>query len=120
MFSSNTGFVNVYDLSDWHLNGQKLNPKPIRTFSQLTTSISWLKFNRDSQMMAMGSDVKSMSARLGHFSSGMAFANFPTKQEHFSRNKLVSCCFSPNSAFLALGTNEGRTRLYRLKHFNVY
>jgi hypothetical protein len=56
--SSNTGIVNIYELDKWYSNGQKPSLKPSRTFDQLTTSISWIRFNRDSQLLAMGSDIK--------------------------------------------------------------
>lgn len=61
-----------------------------------------------------------MSVRLGHCVSGTVFQNFPKKQEHFSKEKLTSCAFSPNGAFFAIGTKEGRTRFYQFKHFKKY
>jgi len=61
-----------------------------------------------------------MAVRLGHLASGTVFQNFPSRQEHFSKERLTTCAFSPKGAFFAVGTKEGRTRLYQLKHFEKY
>nr|CAD2195316.1 unnamed protein product [Meloidogyne enterolobii] len=121
---SNTGIVNVYDMNDYKWLNKKQNssqrPLLFATFDQLTTSVSWLEFSKDAQLLAMGSTVKKMAVRLGHLASGTVFQNFPSRQEHFSKERLTTCAFSPKGAFFAVGTKEGRTRLYQLKHFEKY
>ena len=61
-FSSNTGIVNVYDMNDykWLNKRQNSSQRPLlfATFDQLTTSVSWLEFSKDAQLLAMGSTVK--------------------------------------------------------------
>lgn len=52
--------------------------------------------------------------------SGSIYQNFPSRQEIFLREKLKCSAFSPNSAFLAYGTERGKCLLYRLNHFGKY
>lgn len=54
-FRSNSGIVNIYDMSQIHCNQA---PRPVRTFNQLTTSIKHLTFNNDSQILAFSSNIK--------------------------------------------------------------
>uniref|UniRef100_A0A914HJE4 Uncharacterized protein n=1 Tax=Globodera rostochiensis TaxID=31243 RepID=A0A914HJE4_GLORO len=116
---SNTGIVNVYDLAKVAMDTEK-SPKPVHTFDQLTTSVSFVGFSPDAQMMAFGSTAKRMACRLSNCSTGSVFQNYPAKQEHFSTDKFTACEFSPNNAFFSLGTKQGKLRLYRLGHSNSY
>lgn len=61
-----------------------------------------------------------MSIRLMHCQSGSIYQNFPARQEMFLKEKIKSNSFSPNSAFMAYGTESGKCLIYRLNHFNNY
>lgn len=61
--SSNTGLVNVYNAdSTIDLEGGK--PKALKTIGNLTTSISTLRFNHDSQLLAIASNDKKDQMRM--------------------------------------------------------
>ncbi|KAI9019584.1 WD40-repeat-containing domain protein, partial [Phycomyces nitens] len=53
---SGSGIVNVYDRSA--LDPSVLKPKPIKAIGNLTTEITGIKFNHDSQLMAIASGKK--------------------------------------------------------------
>lgn len=59
-FSSNVGIVNVYEASKtWQFNTNNISEvKPLYTSGNLTTEISFLKFNHDSQLLSFGSNMK--------------------------------------------------------------
>jgi len=119
---SNTGIVNVYETSaKLFLNcDQTRDTSPSYTLTNLTTSVSFVRFSADAQLMVFGSDVKHMAAKMLHSASGTVYQNFPSKHEMFSRDKLKCAAFSPKNAFFAFGTSSGKCRLYRLPHFDMY
>ncbi|KAG6334326.1 hypothetical protein ID866_4761 [Astraeus odoratus] len=59
--SSNTGLVNVYNA---HTAGEDPKPKPLKTIGNLTTNISCLRYNHDSQLLAIASNTKKDQMRL--------------------------------------------------------
>lgn len=62
---SSSGIVNIYDRRGWgSKNGLLGNPKPTRTFDQLTTPTSHLVFSADGQVLAMSSRWKRDALRL--------------------------------------------------------
>ena len=61
--SSRHGIVNVYG-SQGSTSFTEERPKPIKSLGNLTTSITSLRFNQDSQLMAMASDSKKDQMRL--------------------------------------------------------
>jgi U3 small nucleolar RNA-associated protein 18 len=65
---SNSGLVNVYDSGAYSSPEDALQPtnppSPVKTLSHLTTSISTLRFNHDSQILAVASKEKKGSMRL--------------------------------------------------------
>ncbi|KAF8637466.1 hypothetical protein AX16_010794 [Volvariella volvacea WC 439] len=80
---SNTGYVNVYDSSAYTpmtdietdtWGSAANNPKPLKAIANLTTPISTLRFNHDSQLMAIASKDKKDSMRL----KGGANGPFPS------------------------------------------
>jgi len=114
---SNTGIVNVYNRAG-KLPGTQLSPTYV--LENLTTSASFVDFSPDAQLMAFGSDVKHMAGRMLHCTMGGVFQNFPSRQEMFSRDRLISAGFSPGNAFFAFGASSGTCRLYRLNFFGKY
>ncbi|CDO70967.1 hypothetical protein BN946_scf184829.g76 [Trametes cinnabarina] len=73
---SRTGIVNVYGSDAASASVER--PKPLKALGNLTTSITSLKFNHDSQLLAMASNVKKDQMRLIHLPSLTAFSNWPT------------------------------------------
>jgi U3 small nucleolar RNA-associated protein 18 len=63
-FSANTGFVNVYGSDGVSSSGDDRSPKPLKAIGNLTTSISTLRFNHDSQLLAIASNTKKDQMRM--------------------------------------------------------
>jgi len=60
---SKSGIVNVYgpDASSWSKSDR---PKPLKAIGNLTTSISAIRFNHDSQLLAIASKTQKDQMRL--------------------------------------------------------
>ncbi|VDK52754.1 unnamed protein product [Anisakis simplex] len=112
---SNTGIVNLYEMSDVVKNS---NPKPIKCFDQLTTSANSVCFSKDSQILAMSSSVKSNALRVAHLRSTSVFSNFPPRNVRLGQP--TTCDFSPNNGYFAIGDMNGYLSLFRLNHFEKY
>lgn len=105
---SNTGVVNIY-------NNECLTetrPTPQKSILNLTTSIHNIKFNHDSQLLAISSHSKKDQFKLIHLPSMRVFPNWPTSTTPLSY--VSSFDFSPNSGYLAIGNDKGKVLLYRL------
>ncbi|KRT86924.1 WD40 domain-containing protein, partial [Oryctes borbonicus] len=92
------GVVNVYDAAEITLTKM---PKPKKAILNLATTISDLKFNSSSEMLAFSSEEVDTAVRLLHLGSMTVFNNFPnfgTKLGH-----LTAISFSPGSGYLSLG-----------------
>ncbi|KIH69067.1 hypothetical protein ANCDUO_00594 [Ancylostoma duodenale] len=112
---SNTGIVNVYDVTDVR---KSTDPKPSTVASNLVTSCDSIAFNHDSQVMAFSSNVKKNQIKLLHVASSTVFNNFPKKHEKMTN---IECAeFSPHSAYLGIGCSNGQLILERLNHFEDY
>ncbi|KAF9231599.1 WD40-repeat-containing domain protein [Melanogaster broomeanus] len=97
---SNTGLVNIYS------RGQNCN---------LTTNISCLRYNHDSQLLAISSNVKKDQMRLIHLPSLTAFGNWPTTSTPLGH--VTSMDFSNGSEYLVTGNSRGRVLLYHLRDY---
>jgi len=113
---ANSGFVNVYD-ADSTSSSRGDRPKPLKTIGNLTTSISTLRFNHDSQLLAIASNNKKDQMRMIHLPSLTAFANWPTTNTPLGHVNSID--FSAGSEYLAMGNNRGRVLLYHVKDFSV-
>ncbi|KAG1746973.1 WD40-repeat-containing domain protein [Suillus lakei] len=112
---SNTGLVNVYNAeSTIDVEGGK--PKTLKTIGNLTTSISTLRFNHDSQLLAIASNDKKDQMRMVHCPSLTVFGNWPTSSTPLGH--VTSVDFSRESEYLAIGNTRGRVLLYQLRHFS--
>ncbi|KIJ58781.1 hypothetical protein HYDPIDRAFT_163119 [Hydnomerulius pinastri MD-312] len=111
---SNTGLVNVYG-AESTVSPETSKPKPLKTISNLTTNISCLRYNSDSQLLAIASNVKKDQMRLIHLPSLTAFGNWPTTNTPLGH--VTSIDFSTGSEYLAIGNNRGRVLLYNLREF---
>ncbi|GLD93321.1 hypothetical protein PINS_up001913 [Pythium insidiosum] len=82
---------------------------------QLTTQVDDLKFNADSQILAMASRDSRDALKLVHLPSFTVFANWPSSRTPL--HYVSAMDFSPNSGYFAVGNARGRVLLYRLTHY---
>ncbi|EGN94195.1 hypothetical protein SERLA73DRAFT_115150 [Serpula lacrymans var. lacrymans S7.3] len=111
---STGGLVNVYGSHGTSQPGDERS-KPLKTIGNITTSISTLRFNHDSQLLAVASNVKKDQLRLIHLPSLTAFGNWPTSSTPLGHVTAID--FSSTSQYLAVGNNRGRALLYSLRDF---
>ncbi|XP_003694351.1 U3 small nucleolar RNA-associated protein 18 homolog [Apis florea] len=112
---SKEGVVNVYN-SKTVLQNQ--NPVPLKIVLNFVTSITNLKFNSYSEILAIASDKKHNAFRMMHLPSFTVFSNFPTFQTNISMPQAID--FSPSSGYLAISNKSNTAFLYRLKHYGNY
>ncbi|GMP99595.1 hypothetical protein CsSME_00047013 [Camellia sinensis var. sinensis] len=109
---SDSGIVNVYNREEF-LGGKR---EPIKTIENLTTSVGFMKFNNDAQILAISSSMKKNSLKLIHVPSFTVFSNWPPP----NRTLHYTCCldFSPGGGFMAVGNAAGKVLLYKLHHYH--
>lgn len=107
---SKSGVVNIYDNA-----GLTAKPKPRKALMHLTTQVDHLKFNSNSEILAMASTDTKDSLKMVHMPSLTVFANWPTA--HTPLHYVSAMDFSPNSGYFAVGNARGRVLLYRLTHY---
>ncbi|POM71588.1 U3 small nucleolar RNA-associated protein 18 [Phytophthora palmivora] len=107
---SKSGVVNIYDNA-----GLTAKPKPRKALMHLTTQVDHLKFNANSEILAMASADTKDSLKMVHMPSLTVFANWPTA--HTPLHYVSAMDFSPNSGYFAVGNARGRVLLYRLTHY---
>ncbi|XP_078682010.1 U3 small nucleolar RNA-associated protein 18 homolog [Branchiostoma floridae x Branchiostoma belcheri] len=112
---SQSGVVNIYDTQTTLASSY---PKPLKALLNLTTPVTQTCFNHSGEVLAMCSREVFKAARLVHLPTLSVFSNFP---EADSTVKRVQCLdFSPHSGYLAMGNNQGRALLYRIKHYKDF
>ncbi|KAI0078522.1 WD40 repeat-like protein [Panus rudis PR-1116 ss-1] len=111
---SRHGLVNVYG-GDSTTSASADRPKPLKTLENLTTSITSLRFNHDSQLLAMASNTKKDQMRLVHLPSLTAYSNWPTSGTPLGH--VTSVDFSAGSEYVAIGNSRGRVLLYQLHDY---
>ncbi|XP_078034166.1 U3 small nucleolar RNA-associated protein 18 homolog wicked [Augochlora pura] len=112
---SKEGVVNLYDTATVL---QNQNPTPLKVFLNLVTSVTSLKFNSYSEILAMASHKKNNAFKLAHLPSFTVFSNFPTFETNMSMPEAIG--FSPGSGYLGISNRSGSAFLYRLKHYGNY
>lgn len=112
LISSSSGYVNLYNRKGLF---SEANPKPFKSFGHLTTRANIIKFNHDSQLMAIASASKNKELKMVHLPSGRVFPNWPTERSPIKRVQDID--FSPNSDYVAIALHNGRCLLYTLKHY---
>ncbi|KAI0757476.1 WD40-repeat-containing domain protein [Daedaleopsis nitida] len=112
---SKVGFVNVYSTDS--TSGHSDRPKALKSLGNLTTSITSLRFNHDSQLLAIASSVKKDQMRMIHLPSLTAFSNWPTSSTPLGH--VTSVDFSAGSEYVAIGNSRGRVLLYHLRDFSA-
>jgi U3 small nucleolar RNA-associated protein 18 len=111
---SNTGVVNLYDRQSV-LQGKT---KPVKTVLNLTTSITSLKFNPTSELLALASSYTHGALKLLHLGEMQVVSNFPQLNQKIRQAEIVD--FSLNSGYMAVGNNKGEALLYRLNHYKTF
>ncbi|PKU64298.1 U3 small nucleolar RNA-associated protein 18 homolog [Dendrobium catenatum] len=107
---SSSGIVNIYRRDNF-LGGKK---KPLKSIENLTTTVNFLKFNQDAQILAICSHMKKDSLKLIHIPSFNVFSNWPPR----SGLQYPRCVdFSPGGGFMAIGNAAGKVLLYKLNHY---
>lgn len=111
---SASGVVNVYDArSLLSLDGPA---RPLKSILNLSTAITSLQYNHDSQLLAIGSRQKRNALRLMHGPSLGVYRNWPTAKTPLRH---VQCCaFSAASQYFASGNDAGAVLLYRVHHYS--
>ncbi|KAI7886460.1 WD40 repeat-like protein [Lichtheimia hyalospora FSU 10163] len=110
---SSSGVVNLYN--DRVLDPDNNRPTPFKSLGNLTTPIDNIKFNYDSQLMAISSHDTRDALRMVHLPSGSVYQNWPTERTPFGR--ITTMDFSANSDYLAVGNDLGRIVLYSLNDY---
>ncbi|KAJ6399381.1 hypothetical protein OIU77_020014 [Salix suchowensis] len=109
---SDSGIVNIYNRDEF-LGGKK---KPIKTIENLTTKVDFLRFNNDSQILAICSQMKKNSLKLIHVPSFTVFSNWPPANSAIHYPRCLD--FSPGGGFMAMGNAAGKVLLYKLHHYD--
>ncbi|KAL4254939.1 WD repeat UTP18 family protein [Abortiporus biennis] len=111
---SRHGLVNMYGSDASSPNTER--PKLLKTINNLTTSITSMRFNHDSQLLAVASNSKKDQMRMIHLPSLTAFSNWPTSGTPLGH--VTSIDFSTGSEYVAIGNSRGRCLLYNLHDFS--
>ncbi|KAI8834501.1 WD40-repeat-containing domain protein [Chytridium lagenaria] len=101
---SSTGIVNVYNLNSAL---QTERPTPLKTYMNLTTPITALRFHPSSQALVFASKLKKDSMRISHTKSMSVFSNWPTAATPLGYVNALD--WSPE---------EGKALLYRFSAFD--
>jgi U3 small nucleolar RNA-associated protein 18 len=113
---SEAGVVNLYDYKSV-LNSGEDPVTPLKSFMNLTTAVTRMKFNHSSELLAFCSTGKVNSVKVAHVSSRSVFSNFPLNESYGRVNDVN---FSPTSGFLAFSGSYPEVSLFRLCHFQSY
>ncbi|KAF7982399.1 hypothetical protein HWV62_28497 [Athelia sp. TMB] len=129
-----SGFVNLYS-GTGEAGTAKGVPKKLKVLGNLTTPISTLRFNADSQLLAIASSAKKDQMRLVslslpprakaltrraqiHTQSMTAYANWPTSNTPLGHVSSVD--FSRGGEYVGVGNTRGRVLLYHLRDYGVH
>jgi U3 small nucleolar RNA-associated protein 18 len=106
---SKNGYVNLYKLDDIK-NSNNEDVEPIKIFQNLTTSVDYIRFNKNSNLLGMSSKWKKNAFRLVNLDNMKVYQNFPSYKEHFK----YPFCFDFNSSnnYLSIGNDEGKSFLF--------
>lgn len=108
---SDSGIVNIYNREEF-LGGKR---KPVKSIENLTTKVDYMKFNHDSQILAICSSLKKSSLKLIHIPSYSVFSNWPPSNTTLHYPRCID--FSPGGGFMAVGNASGKVLLYKLHHY---
>ncbi|KAK4047869.1 U3 snoRNP protein [Microbotryomycetes sp. JL221] len=111
---SSTGIVNLYNPQS-ELPSAGSERKAFKAIGNLTTSVSSMCFNHDSQLLALASRTNKDQLKLVHVPSASVYQNWPTQQTPL--HHVTAIDFSKGSEWLAVGNARGKVLLYTVKAF---
>jgi len=112
---SESGVVNLYDNASLEERSQSKRT-PIKQIMNLKTSVDFMKFNTNGEILAMSTRREKDSLKLLHTKSKTVFSNWPTTKTPLGY--VWSLDFSPGSKFMAIGNDKGKCLLYKLNHYH--
>lgn len=112
---SNQGIVNIYNAKEVL---EKTVPQPLKIVKNLRTSITYLKFNPTSEILALASEQIDNAFKMVHIPSFKVFSNFPTFNTVMHRPLVID--FSPGGGYLGVANDKNKAYLYRLNHYGNY
>lgn len=112
---SEEGVVNIYDYESIYKSKM---PQPVKRFMHLRSSVTNIKFNHTSELLAMSTRYYKNGVKMAHFPSATVYPRFPAPTDFVG--SVTSMEFSPNSKFVAFGTKNRKVPLFRLKYFKNY
>ncbi|KAI4889709.1 hypothetical protein NFI96_019411 [Prochilodus magdalenae] len=113
---SQSGVVNIYSQKTCL---QESSPKPLKAVMNLVTAATSLRFNPNSEILAIASRAEDEANRLVHIPSFTVFSNFPLfRKKTIYRSHCLD--FSPNSGFYSVANNKGHAVLFRLLHYKDF
>jgi len=118
-----SGVVNMYNdnyyadgISQSFTNQNYADRDPVKSIMNLQTSIDFMKFNTDGQILAMSSRREKDSLKLLHVPTKTVFSNWPTSKTPLGY--VWSLDFSPGSKYMAIGNDKGKCLLYKVSHYH--
>ncbi|GAA5986239.1 hypothetical protein JCM10908_006468 [Rhodotorula pacifica] len=112
---STTGIVNIYDASSRGTYAQGAERKARKAIENLVTPVTTMRFNHDSQLVALASKSSKDQLKIVHLPTCSVYQNWPTQQTPLHN---VTCVdFSKGSEWLAVGNQRGKVLLYEVKQF---
>jgi U3 small nucleolar RNA-associated protein 18 len=111
-----SGVVNLYKDGLFSMSNRFTKRDPVKSIMNLHTSVDFMKFNTDGQILAMSSRREKDSLKLLHVPTQTVFSNWPTTKTPLSY--VWSLDFSPGSKFMAVGNDKGKCLLYKLSHYH--
>ncbi|KAL7829162.1 hypothetical protein AOLI_G00300470 [Acnodon oligacanthus] len=113
---SQSGVVNIYSQKTCL---QESSPKPLKALMNLLTPATSLRFNSNSEILAIASRAEDEANKLVHIPSFTVFSNFPLfRRKTIYRSHCLD--FSPNSGFYSVANNKGHAVLFRLLHYKDF
>lgn len=112
---SSSGIVNVYDMQNV-LDADVYQPTPIKSYTNIVTSITGTSFHPSSQLLTFYSREKRNALRVAHYPSGKIYTNWPTERSPLGR--VSSMSFNVDGSSVAFGNKDGVVQIYNLKHFS--
>ncbi|ORY75998.1 WD40-repeat-containing domain protein [Leucosporidium creatinivorum] len=112
--ASSTGIVNLYDSASTVPDSGE-ERKAFKAIGNLTTAVTSMRFNHDSQILALASRTNKDQLKLVHLPSATVFSNWPTQQTPL--HHVTALDFSRGSEWLAVGNARGKVLLYSVKDF---
>ena len=111
-----SGVVNLYDNTSLEAERFHYKRSPMKRIMNLKTSVDFLKFNHNGEILAMSTRREKDNLKILHTKSRTVFSNWPTSKTPLGF--VWSLDFSPGSKFMAVGNDKGKCLLYKLNHYH--